>query len=109
MSGTDIGLLAADNVNDTSTPLTMIRISIVILWMVAVMYYMKFYKAQDELFKRYQEYTLSWGALSFIALGLVISLLSPYFAFSPSFYEFFLAFVVGAIVGGYRFHKAYLS
>ena len=109
MSGTDIGLLAADNLNDTSTPLTIIRISIVILWMVAVMYYMKFYKAQDELYKRYQEYTLSWGALSFIALGLVISLLSPYFAFSPSFYEFFLAFVVGAIVGGYRFHKEYLS
>ena len=109
LSGTDIGLLAADNVNDTSVPLTIVRISIVILWMVAVIYYMKFYKAQDELFKRYQEYTLSWGALSFIALGLVISLLSPYFAFSPSFYEFFLAFVVGAIIGGYRFHKAYLS
>jgi uncharacterized protein YacL len=109
LSGTDIGLLAADNINNISTPFTIIRISIVILWVLAVIYYMKFYKCQDELFKRYQEYTLSRGALSFIALGLVISLLSPYFAFSPSFYEFFLAFVVGAVIGGYRFHKAYLS
>ena len=109
LSGTDIGLLAADNINNISTPFTIIRISIVILWVLAVIYYMKFYKCQDELFRRYQEYTLSWGALSFIALGLVISLLSPYFAFSPSFYEFFLAFVVGAVIGGYRFHKAYLS
>ena len=109
LSGTDIGLLASNNKNITSTAFTLVRVSIVVLWLIAVMYYMKFYKAQDELFKRYQEYTLSWGALSFIALGLVISLLSPYFAFSPSFYEFFLAFVVGAIIGGYRFHKEYLS
>jgi hypothetical protein len=70
---------------------------------------MKFYKTQDELFRRYQEYTLSCGALTFIALGLLISLLSPYFAFNPSFYEFFLAFVIGSIIGGYRFHKTYLS
>ena len=109
LSGTDIGLLAADKINDISTPFTIIRISIVILWVLAVIYYIKFYKCQDEMFKRYQEYTLSWGALSFIALGLVISLLSPYFAFSPSFYEFFLSFVVGAVIGGYRVHNAYLT
>jgi hypothetical protein len=109
LSGTDIGLLAVGNINDTSGTFTLIRISIVLLWIVAVIYYMKFYKTQDELFKRYQEYTLSWGALSFIVLGLFISLLSPYFAFKPSFYEFFLAFVIGSIIGGYRFHKKYLS
>ena len=109
LSGTDIGLLATGNINDTSGTFTLIRISIVVLWIVAVIYYMKFYKTQDELFKWYQEYTLSWGALSFIALGLLISLLSPYLAFSPSFYEFFLAFVIGSIIGGYRFHKTYLS
>lgn len=109
LSGTDIGLLASNNKNITSTTFTLVRVSIVVLWLIAVMYYMKFYKTQDELFKRYQEYTLSWGALSFIALGLFISLLSPYFAFNPSFYEFSLAFVVGAIIGGYRFHKEYLS
>lgn len=109
LSGTDIGLLASNNKNITSTTFTLVRVSIVVLWLIAVMYYMKFYKTQDELFKRYQEYTLSWGALSFIALGLVISLLSPYFAFNPSFYEFSLAFVVGAIIGGYRFHRSYLS
>ena len=109
LSGTDIGLFAVGNINDTSGTFTLIRISIVLLWIVAVIYYMKFYKTQDELFKRYQEYTLSWGALSFIVLGLFISLLSPYFAFKPSFYEFFLAFVIGSIIGGYRFHKKYLS
>jgi hypothetical protein len=109
LNGTDIGLLAVGNINDTSGTFTLIRISIVLLWIVAVIYYMKFYKTQDELFKRYQEYTLSWGALSFIVLGLFISLLSPYFAFKPSFYEFFLAFVIGSIIGGYRFHKKYLS
>ena len=109
LSGTDNGLLAAGNMNDISSTFTFIRISIVVLWIVAVIYYMKFYKTQDELFRRYQEYTLSWGALSFIALGLLISLLSPYFAFNPSFYEFFLAFGIGAAIGGYRFHKTYLS
>jgi hypothetical protein len=109
LSGIDNGLFAAGNINDISGTFTLIRISIVVLWLVAVIYYMKFYKTQDELFRRYQEYTLSCGALTFIALGLLISLLSPYFAFNPSFYEFFLAFVIGSIIGGYRFHKTYLS
>ena len=44
LSGTDIGLLATGNINDTSSTFTLIRISIVVLWIVAVIYYMKFYK-----------------------------------------------------------------
>ena len=44
----------------------------------------------------------------FVFLGITISLVAPYFDFQPSYYEFFLAFAIGAVIGGARFHKEYL-
>ena len=89
--------------------INIIRICIVILWVLAIFYYMKFLNRQDELMQRYHDFTLSWGAIGFLVLGLTASLVSPFLEFKPTFYEFFLAFVAGSIIGGFRFHKKYLS
>lgn len=89
--------------------INIIRISIVIFLAFAVFYYVKFLNRQDELMQRYHDFVFSWGAIGFLALGLGASLISPLFAFSPTFYEFFLAFAVGSVFGGYRFYKKYLS
>ena len=70
---------------------------------------MKFLNRQDELMQRYHDFLLSWGAIGFLVLGLGTSLISPFFAFTPTFYEFFIAFTVGTIIGGFRFYKKYLS
>ena len=51
---------------------------------------------------------ICWGAVSFLFLGMVISLMAPYFDFQPSYYEFFIAFAIGAAIGGYRFHREFL-
>ena len=72
-------------------------------------HYVKFLNRQDELMQRYHDFVFSWGAIGFLVLGLGASLISPLFAFSPTFYEFFLAFAVGSVLGGYRFYKKYLS
>ena len=89
--------------------INIIRIIIVILWAFATFYYMKFLNRQDELMQRYHDFLLSWGAIGFLVLGLGTSLISPFFAFTPTFYEFFIAFTVGTIIGGFRFYKKYLS
>tara|TARA_A100001234_G_scaffold115168_1_gene101054 strand:- start:673 stop:1116 length:444 start_codon:yes stop_codon:yes gene_type:complete len=89
--------------------INIIRIIIVILWAFATFYYIKFLNRQDELMQRYHDFLLSWGAIGFLVLGLGTSLISPFFAFTPTFYEFFIAFTVGTIIGGFRFYKKYLS
>ena len=89
--------------------INIIRIIIVILWGFATFYYIKFLNRQDELMQRYHDFLLSWGAIGFLVLGLGTSLISPFFAFNPTFYEFFIAFTVGTIIGGFRFYKKYLS
>jgi len=85
------------------------RISVVVLWVFASHYYMKFFNRQDELMQRYHDFILSWGALGFIVLGMITSLISPFFDFTPTFYHFFLAFAGGTGIGGFRFYKKYLS
>ena len=89
--------------------INIIRITIVILWAFATFYYMKFLNRQDELMQRYHDFVFSWGAIGFLVLGLGASLISPLFAFNPTFYEFFIAFAAGSVLGGYRFYKKYLS
>ena len=89
--------------------INIIRICIVIIWAFAVFYYMKFFNRQDELMQRYHDFVLSWGAIGFLVLGLTASLVSPFFDFKPTFYEFFLAFTGGSVIGGFRFYKKYLS
>ena len=110
LSGSDAGILSASNQIGSSTEFlfTIARISVVICWGAAIFFYVRFLKSQDELFKKYHDYVLSWGAVSFLFLGIVISLMAPYFDFQPSYYEYFIAFAIGAAIGGFRFHMEFL-
>ena len=110
LSGSDAGILSASNQIGSSTEFlfTIARISVVICWGAAIFFYVRFLKSQDELFRKYHDYVLSWGAVSFLFLGIVISLMAPYFDFQPSYYEYFIAFAIGAAIGGFRFHMEFL-
>jgi hypothetical protein len=111
LAGGETGFLSANNEGDPNTGIlfTFARLAVMVCWTVAITFYIKFVKTQDELFKRYHDYVLSWGSLGFVFLGIAISLAAPYFDFQPSYYEFFLAFAIGAMIGGARFHKEYLK
>ena len=102
-----IGLMGDEPIDIPN--INIIRICIVTLWAFAAFYYMKFFNRQDELMKRYHDFVLSWGAIGFLVLGLTASLVSPFFDFKPTFYEFFLAFTGGSILGGFRFYKKHLA
>ena len=111
LAGSETGFLSANNEGgpNTSISFTIARLAVLVCWVIAIIFYIKFLKTQDELFKRYHDYVLSWGSFGFIFLGITISLAAPYFNFRPSYYEFFLAFAIGAVIGGARFHKEYLK
>ena len=111
LAGSETGFLSANNEGDPNTGIifTVARLAVLVCWTIAIIFYFKFLKTQDELLKRYHYYVLSWGSLGFVFLGITISLAAPYFYFQPSYYEFFLAFAIGAIIGGARFHKEYLK
>ena len=110
LSGGAAGILSASNEigYNTESLFTIARISVVVCWGAGIFFYIRFLKTQDELFRKYHDYVLSWGAVSFLFLGMVISLMAPYFDFQPSYYEFFIAFAIGAAIGGYRFHREFL-
>ena len=110
LSGSDAGILSASNQIGSSTEFlfTIARISVVICWGAAIFFYVRFLKSQDELFRKYHDYVLSWGAVSFLFVGILISLMAPYFDFQPSYYEYFIAFAIGAAIGGFRFHMEFL-
>ena len=84
------------------------RVFFVISWIIAAIFYLRFYKKQDELIQRWHQYIFCWGAGGFLIFGSLISIASPFFNFNPTFYEFFVAFAIGTAIGGYRFDKNYL-
>lgn len=86
-----------------------VRALIIICWSLAAVFATKFMKTQDELMHRYGSYILAWGALSFVGFGMLMSVMSPYLNFDIGFYECFGAFAIGTGIGGFRFHKEYLS
>ena len=93
----------------TSTSYGIVRLLIVLFWVVAAIYNIKFLKTQDELMHRYYYYTGAWGGVGFVSFGMLMSIFSPYLGFKIGFYECFLAFAVGAGIGGFLFDKKYLK
>ena len=64
---------------------------------------------QDEFLNRYNEFVLSNGAIGFLFVGFLISILSPYIDYQVTFYEYFLGFALGTVIGGYRFHNKFID
>ena len=98
-----------DTENATSSIYNFARLIVVISWAIATFFYINFFKTQVELIIIWHEFIGSWGAMGFISFGMMMSLLSPYLNFKPGFYELFLAFCVGTVIGGLRFHSKFLS
>ena len=107
-----IGFVGSEPIPDggISEPIILaLRITMILLFVIATYFYKKFYSAQDDFFKSYHNFTISAGAYGFLVLGALLTVMSPYFNFNPTFYEFFLAFAIGAVFGGYYFHKKYIA
>ena len=77
--------------------------------LIAAWLYKEFFATQDEFLNRYNEFVLSNGAIGFLFVGFLISILSPYIDYQVTFYEYFLGFALGTIIGAYRFHNKFIG
>ncbi len=93
----------------TSPVLVIVRVLSLTFMLIAAWLYKEFFATQDEFLNRYNEFVLSNGAIGFLFVGFLISMLSPYINYQVTFYEYFLGFALGTIVGGYRFHNKFIS
>ena len=99
-------------VNEEVSPspvLVIVRVLSLTFMLVAAWLYKDFFATQDEFLNRYNEFMLSNGAIGFLFVGFLISILSPYIDYQVTFYEYFLGFVLGTIIGGYRFHNKFIG
>ena len=92
-----------------SPVLVIVRVLSLTFMLIAAWLYKEFFATQDEFLNRYNEFVLSNGAIGFLFVGFLISILSPYIDYQVTFYEYFLGFVLGTIIGGYRFHKKFIG
>ena len=92
-----------------SPVLVIVRVLSLTFMLIAAWLYKEFFATQDEFLNRYNEFVLSNGAIGFLFVGFLISILSPYIDYQVTFYEYFLGFALGTIVGGYRFHKKFIG
>ena len=93
----------------SSPALAIVRILSLTFMLVAAWLYKEFFATQDEFLNRYNEFVLSNGAIGFLFVGFLISILSPYIDYQVTFYEYFIGFALGTVIGGYRFHKKFIS
>ena len=92
-----------------SPVLVIVRVLSLTFMLVAAWLYKDFFATQDEFLNRYNEFMLSNGAIGFLFVGFLISILSPYIDYQVTFYEYFIGFTLGTVIGGYRFHKKFIS
>ena len=92
-----------------SPVLVIVRVLSLTFMLVATWLYKDFFATQDEFLNRYNEFMLSNGAIGFLFVGFLISILSPYIDYQVTFYEYFIGFALGTVIGGYRFHKKFIS
>ena len=92
-----------------SPALIIIRVLSLAFILIAAWLYKEFFASQDEFLNRYNEFVLSNGAIGFLFVGFLISILSPYIDYQVTFYEYFLGFALGTIIGGYRFHNKFIG
>ena len=92
-----------------SPVLVIVRVLSLTFMLIAAWLYKEFFATQDEFLNRYNEFVLSNGAIGFLFVGFLISILSPYIDYPVTFYEYFLGFALGTIIGGYRFHNKFIG
>ena len=104
-----IGIESSEEVSSSSPFLVIVRVLSLSFMFIAAWLYKDFFAMQDEFLNRYNEFVLSNGAIAFLFVGFLISILSPYIDYEVTFYEYFLGFALGTVIGGYRFHNKFIG
>ncbi len=72
-----------------------------------VKYSYKLYQSQDELYKKYHDFSLMSGFMGFAIFGLFLYYISIYTEYQPKFMDYFLCSIIGMVIGQMYFYKKF--
>ena len=72
-----------------------------------IKYSFELYQNQDELYKKYHDFSLMSGFMGFAIFGLLISYLSIYVDYQPKFMDYFFCSIIGMVIGQMYFYKKF--
>ena len=79
--------------------------------LIAVIFTIKYsfelYQNQDELYKKYHDFSLMSGFMGFAIFGLLLSYLSIFVDYQPKFMDYFLCSLIGMVIGQMYFYKKF--
>ena len=72
-----------------------------------IKYSFELYQNQDELYKKYHDFSLMSGFMGFAIFGLLLSYLSIFVDYQPKFMDYFLCSIIGMVIGQMYFYKKF--
>jgi|TARA_B110000914_G_C15424720_1_gene428327 ABC-type proline/glycine betaine transport system permease subunit len=76
---------------------------------LSCIYWFKFYKNQDELFKRFHDFTLMAGWAGFFCFGMIFQFINLFNGYVPVFMDYMGFSIIGMFIGQNYFYKKYYS
>jgi len=114
ISGVIAGYVTTSNSYGDPIPATEMTIVGLISFMMSVFFWIKFYRAQDEMFKKFHDFSITTGAYCFVVLGIIFYSLSLAGYIEEVVHQDvcfplnFLFFAVGTQIGQVYFYKKHL-
>ena len=72
-----------------------------------IKYAFELYQNQDELYKKYHDFSLMSGFMGFVIFGLFLSYLSIFVDYQPQFMDYFGCSILGMVIGQMYFYKKF--
>ena len=72
-----------------------------------IKYSFKLYQNQDELYKKYHDFSLMSGFMGFAIFGLLLSYISIFVDYQPQFMDYVLCSILGMGIGQMYFYKKF--
>lgn len=115
IAGGIAGFVTTSNMLETPIPATEMTIIGLISFMICVFFWIKFYRAQDEMFKKFHDFSITTGGYFFVVLGIIFYTLSLAGYIEEVVHQDvcfplnFLFFAVGTQIGQVYFYKKHLG
>ena len=73
----------------------------------SIKYSYELYKNQDELYRKFHDFSLMAGLLGFAVFGLILHFVSMYIEYQPEFIDYVLCSILGMGIGQVYFYKKF--
>lgn len=115
IAGAIAGYVTTSNAYGDPIPATEMTIAGLICFMISVFFWTKFYRAQDEMYQRFHDFSMTIGAYFFVVFGIIFYSLSLAGYIEEVVHQDvcfplnFLFFVIGTGIGQVYFYRKHLN